>query len=99
MCLTLPADFINTKQSENKMYFDCGCFYVNILKSSLGFDNLSCKRLFQADAKLEEMLLECSVVTEYVDAMLLDERDSLEDPAIYEFMQHYYPKVSKIQFN
>ncbi|XP_068619314.1 ubiquitin carboxyl-terminal hydrolase puf [Battus philenor] len=46
-----------------------------------------------ADAKLEEMLLECSVVTEYVDAVLLDERDSLEDPAIYEFMQHYYPKL------
>lgn len=48
---------------------------------------------FQADAKMEEMLLECSVVTEYVDAILLDERESLEDPAIFQFMQHYYPKV------
>ncbi|CAG9789149.1 unnamed protein product [Diatraea saccharalis] len=47
-----------------------------------------------ADAKLEEMLLECSVVSEYMDAVLLDERESLEDPAIYQFMQHYYPKVS-----
>ncbi|XP_069360601.1 ubiquitin carboxyl-terminal hydrolase puf isoform X3 [Maniola hyperantus] len=46
-----------------------------------------------ADAKLEEMLLECSVVSEYVDAVLLDERESLADPAIYEFMQHYYPKL------
>lgn len=52
-----------------------------------------CCLIVQADAKLEEMLLECAVVTEYVDAVLLDERDSLEDPAIYEFMQHYYPKV------
>lgn len=42
---------------------------------------------------MEEMLLECSVVTEYVDAILLDERESLEDPAIFQFMQHYYPKV------
>ena len=39
------------------------------------------------------MLLECSVATEYVDAVLLDERESLEDPVIYQFMQHYYPKV------
>ncbi|XP_037301555.1 ubiquitin carboxyl-terminal hydrolase 34-like [Manduca sexta] len=46
-----------------------------------------------ADSKLEEMLLECTVVTEYMDAILLDERESLEDPAIYEFMQHYYPKM------
>ncbi|XP_047537193.1 ubiquitin carboxyl-terminal hydrolase puf isoform X2 [Vanessa atalanta] len=46
-----------------------------------------------ADAKLEEMLLECSVVSEYVDAVLLDERESLADPAIYDFMQHYYPKL------
>ncbi|XP_047514444.1 ubiquitin carboxyl-terminal hydrolase puf isoform X2 [Pieris napi] len=46
-----------------------------------------------ADAKLEEMLLECSVLSEYIDAILLDERESLEDPVIYEFMQHYYPKV------
>lgn len=49
--------------------------------------------IIQADAKLEEMLLECSVVGEYVDAVLLDERESLADQAIYEFMQHYYPKV------
>ncbi|XP_060805071.1 ubiquitin carboxyl-terminal hydrolase puf isoform X2 [Amyelois transitella] len=46
-----------------------------------------------ADSKLEEMLLECSVVSEYVDAVLLDERDSLEDPVIYQFMRHYYPKL------
>ncbi|RVE55279.1 hypothetical protein evm_000177 [Chilo suppressalis] len=46
-----------------------------------------------ADAKLEEMLLECSVVSEYMDAVLLDERESLEDPAIYQFMEHYYPKM------
>ncbi|KAM3962482.1 LOW QUALITY PROTEIN: ubiquitinyl hydrolase 1 puf [Aphomia sociella] len=46
-----------------------------------------------ADSKLEEMLLECSVVTEYIDAVLLDERDSLEDPIIYQFMLHYYPKL------
>ncbi|XP_049877741.1 ubiquitin carboxyl-terminal hydrolase puf [Pectinophora gossypiella] len=46
-----------------------------------------------ADSKLEEMLLECSVLTEYIDAVLLDERESLEDPAIYAFMQHYYPKL------
>nr|XP_049704813.1 ubiquitin carboxyl-terminal hydrolase puf isoform X8 [Helicoverpa armigera] len=46
-----------------------------------------------ADSKLEEMLLECSVATEYVDAVLLDERESLEDPVIYQFMQHYYPKL------
>ncbi|KAL4703265.1 hypothetical protein ACJJTC_009240 [Scirpophaga incertulas] len=46
-----------------------------------------------ADAKLEEMLLECSVVSEYMDAVLLDERESLEDPAIYQFMLHYYPKM------
>lgn len=39
------------------------------------------------------MLLECSVVGEYVDAVLLDERESLADTAIYDFMQHYYPKV------
>lgn len=39
------------------------------------------------------MLLECSVVTEYVDAILLDERESLEDTAVFQFMQHYYPKV------
>lgn len=43
---------------------------------------------------MEEMLLECSVVSEYMDAILLDERESLEDPAIFQFMQHYYPKVS-----
>ncbi|XP_028171395.1 ubiquitin carboxyl-terminal hydrolase puf [Ostrinia furnacalis] len=47
-----------------------------------------------ADAKLEEMLLECSVVSEYMDAIMLDERDSLEDTAIYQFMLHYYPKVN-----
>uniref|UniRef100_A0A2H1WN03 SFRICE_015517 n=1 Tax=Spodoptera frugiperda TaxID=7108 RepID=A0A2H1WN03_SPOFR len=46
-----------------------------------------------ADSKLEEMLVECSVAAEYVDAVLLDERDSLEDPVIYQFMQHYYPKL------
>ncbi|CAK1552279.1 unnamed protein product [Leptosia nina] len=49
-----------------------------------------------ADAKLEEMLLECSVLSEYIDAVLLDERESLEDPIIYEFVQHYYPKVCQI---
>ncbi|KAJ2944759.1 hypothetical protein O0L34_g1647 [Tuta absoluta] len=47
-----------------------------------------------ADSKLEEMLLGCSMVTEYVDAVLLDERESLEDPIIFSFMQHYYPKLS-----
>ncbi|XP_041969100.1 ubiquitin carboxyl-terminal hydrolase puf [Aricia agestis] len=46
-----------------------------------------------ADSKLEEMLLDCSVLSEYMDAILLDERECLEDPVIYEFMQHYYPKA------
>ncbi|VVC94832.1 unnamed protein product [Leptidea sinapis] len=50
-----------------------------------------------ADAKLEELLLECSALSEYIDAILLDERDSLEDPNIYEFMQHYYPKVCSMK--
>ncbi|KAI8425240.1 hypothetical protein MSG28_007040 [Choristoneura fumiferana] len=45
------------------------------------------------DSKLEEMLLECSVVAEYVDAVLFDERESLEDPAIHDFLRHYYPKL------
>ncbi|XP_061722090.1 ubiquitin carboxyl-terminal hydrolase puf [Cydia pomonella] len=45
------------------------------------------------DTKLEEMLLECSVVSEYVDAVF-DERESLEDPAIHDFVRHYYPKLS-----
>ncbi|XP_075983253.1 ubiquitinyl hydrolase 1 puf [Anticarsia gemmatalis] len=46
-----------------------------------------------ADSKLEEILLECSVAAEYVDAVLFDERESLEDPVIFQFMQHYYPKL------
>ncbi|KAJ0173738.1 hypothetical protein K1T71_010887 [Dendrolimus kikuchii] len=46
-----------------------------------------------ADSKLEQMLLDCSVLSEYMDAILLDERESLEDPAIFQFMQHYYPKI------
>ncbi|XP_037876167.1 ubiquitin carboxyl-terminal hydrolase puf isoform X2 [Bombyx mori] len=46
-----------------------------------------------ADAKLEEMLLECSVLNEYIDAIILDERESLEDIVIYEFMQLYLPKA------
>ncbi|XP_072930018.1 ubiquitin carboxyl-terminal hydrolase puf isoform X2 [Epargyreus clarus] len=50
-----------------------------------------------ADTKLEEMLLECSVLSEYIDAVLFDERDSLEDPTIFEFMQHYYPKVMAVR--
>ncbi|CAB3248888.1 unnamed protein product [Arctia plantaginis] len=49
--------------------------------------------LSPADSKLEEMLLECSVAAEYVDAILFDDRESLEDPVIYQFMQHYYPKL------
>lgn len=41
------------------------------------------------------MLLGCSVAAEYVDAILFDDRESLEDPVIYQFMQHYYPKVKE----
>lgn len=45
-----------------------------------------------ADVKLEEMLLESSALTDYMDAILLDDRDSLEDPHIHQFLVHYYPK-------
>lgn len=40
-----------------------------------------------------EMLADSIYLGEYVDCILLDERVSLTDPKIWEFMQTFFPKV------
>ncbi|XP_026479224.1 ubiquitin carboxyl-terminal hydrolase 34-like [Ctenocephalides felis] len=41
-----------------------------------------------------EMLADSIYLGEYVDCILLDERVSLTDPKIWEFMQTFFPKIS-----
>merc|ERR1719376_1383282 len=48
----------------------------------------------QIDRKFIQMLLSSHGFLEYVDAVLLDERTSLNNPHIFQFLYTFFPKVS-----
>lgn len=45
------------------------------------------------------MLLECRNLADYMDLVLLDERDTLVDDNVYHFFLEYFPKVTERQFD
>lgn len=47
----------------------------------------------QVDKDCVTMLCNCSSFIDYVDAVLLDERQSLNNQHIYQFFCNYFPKV------
>ena len=52
----------------------------------------------QVDKDCVTMLCNCSSFIDYVDAVLLDERQSLNNQHIYQFFCNYFPKVGCFQW-
>jgi len=50
----------------------------------------------QVDKDCVTMLCNCSSFIDYVDAVLLDERQSLNNQHIYQFFCNYFPKVGVV---
>ena len=51
-------------------------------------------RFQQIDRKFLAMLIQSHGFIEYVDSVLLDERGSLNNPHIFNFLMVFFPKVS-----
>jgi len=50
----------------------------------------------QVDKKYLEMLCRCSRLAEYIQIVLIDERQSLANAIIFQFLVNFYPKVSHL---